>query len=189
MTASRARTTSDDGIRYTAFLRGINVGGHRKIKMVDLAQMFVEMGFADVRTVIASGNVVFTSDETDLQKLTGRIEGELARALGYPVDVMVRTVVWLRELIEIDPFKTVEGEDGHRYVSFMRSIANELPDLPYDEKDEHFRILAVHGEEVFSLSQKMPDGRHGDPGKYIAKHFGEVSTMRNWNTVVKIAEM
>jgi len=180
---------SSSEIRYTAFLRGINVGGHRQIKMTDLARMFSDMGFGDVRTVIASGNVVFSSDESDVARLTSRIEKGLETGLGYPVDVMLRTVEWLRELIARDPFKAVEGEDGHRYVSFMQSLSKDVPPLPYNASEEGFRILAVHGEDVLSLSSKMPNGRNGDPGKYISKHFGKVSTMRNWNTVVKIAAM
>jgi uncharacterized protein (DUF1697 family) len=175
--------------RYAAFLRGINVGGHRKIKMTDLAAKFVEMEFTDVRTVIASGNVIFSSSELNVAKITSEIEAGLVAGLGYPVNVMVRTVARLREMIALDPFKSVAGEEGHRYVSFMQSIVREHPDLPYDAGNEGFRILAVHGEDVFILSQKLPDGRHGDPGKYIVKHFGKVSTMRNWNTVVKIAAL
>jgi len=189
MTTSTSTGSPPAEIRYSAFLRGINVGGHRQIKMADLARMFSNMGFGDVRTVIASGNVVFRSGESDVAKLTRGIEGGLEAELGYPVDVMLRMVDWLRELVERNPFKAVEGEEGHRYVSFMQSIGNDVPALPYDAAEEGFRILAVHGNDVFSLSSKLPNGRHGHPGKYIAKHFGNVSTMRNWNTVIKIAGM
>jgi uncharacterized protein (DUF1697 family) len=176
-------------IRYAAFLRGINVGGHRKIKMTDLARMFSDMGLADVRTVIASGNVVFSSDEANETELTKKIERALEQELGYPIDVMLRRVAWLQELIERDPFASVTGDEGHRYVSFMQSAPKETPDLPYDAPDEYYAVLALHDRDVFWLSRKMPNGRHGDTGKFISKHVGKVATVRNWNTVVKIAEM
>src|SRR5215211_1594331 len=184
------QATSDSGaIRYAAFLRGINVGGHRKIKMTDLARIFSEMGFTDVRTVIASGNVVFSSDEANETELTKKIERALEQELGYPIDVMLRGVAWLQELIERDPFASVTGDEGHRYVSFMQSAPKETPDLPYDAPDEYYAVLALHDRDVFWLSRKMPNGRHGDSGKFISKHVGKVATVRNWNTVVKIAEM
>jgi uncharacterized protein (DUF1697 family) len=175
--------------RYAAFLRGINVGGHRLIKMDELARIFGDMGLSDVRTVIASGNVLFASDETDEARLTTHIEQSLEKALGYPVDVMLRTIEWLRELEQLDPFHGFEKEDGHRYVAFMQRAPGAVPELPAHFPDEYFSVLAVQEREVFHVTRKMPNGRHGDPGKYIAKNFGKVSTVRNWNTVVKIAAM
>ena len=176
-------------IRYAAFLRGINVGGHRKIKMTDLARIFADMGFDDVRTVIASGNVVFSSDETDEARLTKTIEHRLERELGYPVDVMLRRVAWLQDLIERHPFARVEGEEGHRYVSFMQSAPQSTPDLPFDAPAEGYTVLSLHDRDVCWLSRRLPNGRHGDSGKFTAKHIGKVATVRNWNTVVKIAGM
>jgi len=139
--------------------------------------------------VIASGNVVFSSDDANEDELTKKIEHALEQELGYPVDVMLRTVEWLKELVVRDPFASIASEEGHRYVSFMQSAPREAPDLPFDEPDEYYAVLAMHGRDVFWLSRKMPNGRHGDSGKFVAKHIGKVATVRNWNTVIKIAGM
>ena len=78
---AKSQTPSEECVAYVAFLRGINVGGHRLIKMTELAKIFSEMGLAGVRTVIASGNVLFSSDEIDEGRLATKIEGELNRTL------------------------------------------------------------------------------------------------------------
>ena len=59
---------------YVSFLRGINVGGHKKIKMSDLRQFYESLGLGDVRTILQSGNVVFRTDETNLRDVKRRIE-------------------------------------------------------------------------------------------------------------------
>ena len=79
-------------MRYAAFLRGVNVGGHRPLKMADVRAAFERMGFGNVRTVLASGNVVFYGgghdpEKGDLAELTARIESDLERVLGYPITV------------------------------------------------------------------------------------------------------
>jgi uncharacterized protein (DUF1697 family) len=75
-------------IRWVALLRGINVGGHRLIKKDELQAIFEGCGFTQLRTVLASGNVVFSSTEQDESALTDRICAALNEALGYPVDVI-----------------------------------------------------------------------------------------------------
>ena len=81
-------------MRYIAFLRGINLGGHN-VKMDRLRVLFEELGLGDVTTFIASGNVIFDSDERDADTLADRIEAHLAQALGYDVPTFLRTDVEL----------------------------------------------------------------------------------------------
>jgi uncharacterized protein (DUF1697 family) len=188
MTKAKNLEPADGQIRYVAFLRGINVGGHRLIKMDELGRLFTAMGLSDVRTVIASGNVLFASEEADAKKLTARIELALEESLGYRVDVMLRTMARLRDLIELDPVQPKKGE-GHLYVTFLPDVPATVPPLPAHFPDEYFSVLAVSEAEVLVSATKMPNGLHGDPGKYLKKHFGKVTTTRNWNTVVKIAGM
>jgi uncharacterized protein (DUF1697 family) len=185
----RELTVSDKaGIRYAAFLRGINVGGHRLIKMTELARIFTELGLRDVRTVIASGNVVFTSEETDVAELTERIERGLAEALGYPVTVMLRTVEQLRALVGRDPYPAIDPERAHRYVVFFPALPSTVPDLPIHDPDQGFSLLALEGTDLLLIAERLP-GRQADYGPTVAKLFGKVSTARNWNTIVKIAGM
>lgn len=74
------KMNKNDSHQYVAFLRGINVGGHGLIKMIDLKKAFEKMGFENVRTLLASGNVVFESEQTDNKALTTEIESFLKKA-------------------------------------------------------------------------------------------------------------
>jgi uncharacterized protein (DUF1697 family) len=89
--------------RYAAFLRGINVGGHR-IGSAELRSRFEEMGFRDVHTFRASGNVIFDADGEPLAALAVRIESVLAESLGYEVAVFLRTVGEMRAIADRQPF-------------------------------------------------------------------------------------
>jgi uncharacterized protein (DUF1697 family) len=172
--------------RYGAFLRGINVGGHRKIKMTDLARYVEEMGYGEVKTLIASGNVLFTTEKQDETTLEGAIERALAQRLGYEVDVMVRSVERLQALVKAKPFPPI-GADQHGYVSILKTAPLSSPELPYDAPDEGFRVLTVDDREIFYITWKLANGPHGDPTKFM-KVFGKIpTTVRNWNTIVKMA--
>lgn len=176
-------------MRYAAFLRGINVGGHRLIKMVELADIFRGLGLHDVRTVIASGNVVFTGDDDDPVALNRQLETGLAAALGYPVTVMLRTVTELSELVAREPFAAIDDTNVHRYVIFFPALPTVVPELPAHYPELGFSLLGLTGSDLLLVARRFPEGGQADFGPLVAKQFGKVSTARNWNTVVKIAAM
>jgi uncharacterized protein (DUF1697 family) len=176
--------------RWVALLRGINVGGHRLIKKDELQAIFEGCGFSAVRTVLASGNVVFSSPENDESALSERIQTALGDALGYQVDVMVRTVAYMNELVELDPFAEIGPGDGHNYVTFLTRKPDRAPDLPIDARDQHFLALGLHDREFFAVTYKGLDGRYGDFGTFLVRQFGKQPvTTRNWKTVLKLAAM
>jgi uncharacterized protein (DUF1697 family) len=188
MTPRDTSSASDQLTRYAAFLRGINVGGHRIIKKDELIRIFTGAGLRDVRTVIASGNVLFTTDQTDMATLTETIERALQDALGYDVTVFLRTIAQLQELVRRDPFAAIDDSDTKRYVIFLPHAPADPPTLPVHIPEESFSVLGIEGAEVLVAAAKQPTGpRYGDPTAYINKTFGKVSTSRNWNTIVKIA--
>src|SRR4051794_1405623 len=89
--------------RYVAFLRGINVGGHR-VKMDHLRDLFTALGFSNVTTFIASGNVIFDTPAPDVSAIESRIEGHLKASLGYEVDTFLRTPAELATVVAFRPF-------------------------------------------------------------------------------------
>lgn len=138
--------------RYVAFLRGINVGGHR-VKMDRLKALFGELDLADVATFIASGNVVFGAPELDTTVLEARISGHLAAELGYDVATFVRSLSELQDVAACRPFTEAEtaGPDHSLYVVFMerppdQDVRADIADLGTD-MDE----LRVHGREIYWL--------------------------------------
>ena len=112
--------------RYVAFLRGINVGGHR-IRMAALREIFEEMGFSGVSTFIASGNVIFSAGGESADVLTDRIEGRLAERLGYDVATFLRTPAEIEAIASHEPGNAVEqgGQERSTYVILLRDRASD----------------------------------------------------------------
>ena len=171
--------------KYAAFLRGINVRGYKLIKMSDLAHQFESLGLTNVKTVLASGNVIFESPETDGAVLTRSIESRLCEALGYEVKVILRTISELQALVSLDPFKRIVLAPGVRlHMTFLADEANSALPLPHASPNG-FEIIQKTTREVFSVV--LPEGRTVDLMTFVEKEFGKASTTRTWNAVQKIA--
>jgi uncharacterized protein (DUF1697 family) len=105
---------------YAAFLRGMNVGGHR-ISNGELGGCFEELGFRDIGTFRASGNVIFTAAVEPEDELTARIEAGLQASLGYAVPVFLRTASEVRAIAAHQPFRTptIEASKGKAQVAML----------------------------------------------------------------------
>lgn len=145
--------------RYVAFLRGINVGGHR-VSMDRLRALFEELKFANVATFIASGNVLFDAPAGDRAKLEARIEAHLHAALGYEVATFLRTPAELAAIAAFRPFADADLDaPGHTvHVAFLRdplSAAETKTLMGFGTTYDEFR---VHGREWYWLCR----GRFSD---------------------------
>jgi uncharacterized protein (DUF1697 family) len=172
--------------RYIAFLRAINVG-KRQVKMDRLRAVFEQAGFGDVETFIASGNVIFTSPETDARTLEKRIEGVLEKELGFAVETFLRTPAELDAVAKYRPF----GDEGDTHTVYVNFLYEPLP------KDAVERLEAlrtevdefhVHGREFYWLARKKTS-ESLVTGPMLAKAVGKgvPSTNRNVTTVRKLA--
>lgn len=166
--------------RYAAFLRGINVGGNNLISMDDLLEAFASWGFANVKTVLASGNVIFDAKAVTAQG----IEQKMAESFGMGSSVILRTIDNLQALADADPFRGIKVTPQTRlYVTFLaeKPKSDRVP-----RQDENFRILRVSGGEVFSVLTVVPDRRTVDLMKVLEDTFGKKVTTRNWKTVLRV---
>jgi uncharacterized protein (DUF1697 family) len=138
--------------QLVAFLRGLNVGGHR-VKMDALCQRFEGMGFTDVSSFLASGNVIFTAESDDADDMEGQIEADLTAGLGYAVPAFVRTAAQVREIAGRAPFAAdlLETSDGKLQVALLRSA----PDASARDRVLHLATaadrLALAGRELYWL--------------------------------------
>ena len=174
---------------YVAFLRGINVGGHRRIKMAELRQAFESSGFQKVKTLLATGNVVFESPKTDAQSLTQSIEEKLKATFGYEIDVILRTIEQIQELVDSNPFKAIEvTPDTRLYVTFLSDKPNSRLKIPYESPEKDYKILDVAGGAVYSVLTLAANTRSTDAMAILGKEFGKKITTRNWNTITKIVK-
>ena len=174
-------------IRYVAFLRAINVGGQKLIKMEELARIFTAAGLKNVRTYIQSGNVIFDATSANAVALRKKIEQALLNVLGYEVTVMVRPLADIEEIVRRNPFKKIKtGAAATPLVVFLSDTPQHIPKLPLVSAIDNLDIFEVKDGAAFILSRPKKDGRSGYPNKFVEKELGVLGTTRSWNTVNKI---
>jgi uncharacterized protein (DUF1697 family) len=175
---------------YVALLRGINVGGHKKVNMEDLRQAFSSWGLQNVKTVLATGNVVFESPVTDSGSLSHTIEDKIKTVFGLDVSVILRTLQEIQELVNSSPFEGITVTPQTRlYVTFLPEKLNSSLAIPYESPEKDFRILRVSDSEVYSVLTVTPNRGTTKAMDILEKEFGKNVTTRNWNTVIKIAQL
>jgi uncharacterized protein (DUF1697 family) len=173
--------------RYIAFLRAVNVGGHHAVKMDALRQLFESLGYSNVETFIASGNIVFETTSRNAQILEREIENRLREALGYEVATFIRTDAELAAIANYKPFS--QSDLDWAAALNIAFLADELDDkssqkltaLRTDIDDFH-----VHGREIYWLCRKRQSGSKIS-NAVLEKALGQRSTLRGANTVKKMA--
>ena len=173
--------------RYIAFLRAINVGGNNIVKMDFLRQLFESLGFSNVETFIASGNIVFETTSKNARVLEREIENRLREALGYEVATFIRTDTELAAIANYKPFSRSEL-DGAAALN-IALLADGLDDkssqklmaMRTDVDDFH-----LHGCEVYWLCRKKQSGSKIS-NAVLEKALGQRLTLRGANTVKKMA--
>ncbi|MEW1602380.1 DUF1697 domain-containing protein [Streptomyces sp. NPDC093808] len=176
--------------RYAALLRGINVGGGRKVPMAELRGLLESLGHEDVRTYLQSGQAAFTADHGDEESLAAELSGALARRFGFDVDVIVRDHAYLKGVVEACPFPAGELEPKQLHVTYFSAPVTDERFAEIDRQaylPEEFRL----GDRALYLY--VPDGlgRSGLAGHLSKPRLskGVVATSRNWNTVRRLVEM
>src|SRR5437660_1587947 len=94
-------------IKYIVFLRGINMIGHRPVKMSVVQKIFEDLGYQNIKTIGASGNVLFETSKENHITLGKEIEEKLEKATGHPIKVVLRTIPEVESLVKSDPFKGI----------------------------------------------------------------------------------
>ena len=170
-----------------ALLRGINVGGHT-VAMARLRGLFAELGLANVRSYIQTGNVFFDSDAEDRSALRRRIEAHLHASLGYAVPVCLRTVAELERILSLDPFRGVAVTPDLRLsVTFLAEpAAVDLP-VPYRTPKGDFELVGKTDAELFVVWH-LVNGRPGNGFASIERSVRVPTTTRFWHTTAKILE-
>lgn len=168
-------------MRYAAFLRAVSP---MNCKMPELRAAFEAAGFTDVKTLLSSGNVVFSARAASPPVLQRKAEAAMLQHLGQAFLTIVRPVDALRELLSSDPFKRFRPDPAaKRVVTFLRERPAARPRLPIER--DGARILALAGTEAFTVYLPTPKGPIFMT--LIEKTFGREQTSRTWDTVAKVA--
>ena len=174
---------------YISMLRGINVSGQKKIRMIALKSLYEAMSFANVQTYLQSGNVVFDTDVQDRSKLTAVIEKQIKLSFGHAVSVFLREGADLRRIIEHNPFLEKKNEDpAHLYVTFLYTKPNEATLRQLAAPENETGEFIVGEREIFLF---CPDGygRTKLSNNFFERQLNMPATTRNWRTVNALYDM
>lgn len=170
--------------KYLAFLRAINVGGHA-VKMDHLRELFESLGFANVETFIASGNVIFETKEKNAASLEKKIASHLEKSLGYAVDTFLRTPQEVAEIEKRCSFEAKKKDDSV-YVAFLHETLNTAGMSALMTVKNKLNDFAILDREVYWLRLNRDDSIFLKTS--LEKILKLSSTMRNITTVRKIIE-
>lgn len=184
--AGSASTELPSGMRYAAFLRGINVGGNKKVPMADLRAVVERLEHTDVATLLQSGNVVFSSPRKGDVALAAELERAIAEHIGVECRVLVRSAAALQTVVRDNPMPDALAEPSKFHCCFLekappadRVAALEAEDFTPDE--------LAFGDGVLYVWYRA--GVHESKlAKVLDRRLGVAVTARNWNTVTKVLD-
>jgi uncharacterized protein (DUF1697 family) len=175
---------------HVALLRGINLGGNKLVKMSSLCEVAASIGCRDPRTLLNSGNLMFTApSRVTPAALETKISAATAKALGVEAQVFVRTAAEWRDLIAANPFRTEAKRDPARLLMFALDAAPSAADVRALQAAivgaERVRVVGRHAYVFF------PDGQGQSKlsTAIIDRYLKARGTGRNWNTTTKIASV
>ncbi len=168
---------------YLSLLRGINIGGRKKIRMQDLAQLYEAMGFLNVRTYIQSGNVIFEAADEDGARVASRIEDGIRRRYGFDVRVLIKTAPQMRRVLDDKPF-----DDERIFVTFLFQTPQHIPIDELNRVKQLSEQFHIAGDIVYFF---CPDGygRTKLSNNFLEAKLKVAATTRNWKSVRALHEL
>jgi uncharacterized protein (DUF1697 family) len=174
---------------YISMLRGINVGGHKKIKMDVLKQLYVELGYINVQTYIQSGNIIFQTQDTDTADLEKRISKQILKVIGLEVPVLVLKLDEMKRIVENNPFIL---DSTKNTASFHVTFLSAIPDTISVEKlkstdygEDHFEQL----DKVIYVYCPTGYGTTKLTNTFFENKLKVTATCRNWKTVNELVRL
>lgn len=174
---------------YISLLRGINVGGNKRIKMAELQAVYESLGLTRVRTLLQSGNAVFAAAQDDADALGQRIEAAIIEHFDFEARVVMRTPAQLAAVIADSPFSADQRASPDKIlVMFLLAAPEPVRFAALTAGYSGPEQLTLKGRELFVYFAEGV-GRSKLSGNGIEKALKCVGTMRNWNTILKLHEL
>jgi uncharacterized protein (DUF1697 family) len=171
---------------YISLLRGINVGGNKRIKMADLKVLYEVLGFSGAQTLLQSGNVVFESATAEPEQIAAQIEAGIVQRYGFESKIIIRTCDQLRAVVENHPFSADQlAEPSKILLTFLQREPESAAVQNLIEAHTGSEMIYSNGRELYLY---YPDGmgRSKLDNGLIERRLKVVGTGRNWNTVNKL---
>ncbi|RLD28388.1 MAG: DUF1697 domain-containing protein [Bacteroidetes bacterium] len=171
---------------YIALLRGINVGGHKKVPMVELRGLLSNSGFKNVQTYIQSGNVILESSEEQISIIEEQIKTAILNYFGFDVPVIVKTNDELQAIFDACPFTKEKKEKS--YFTILHSIPNaELVEIASKKVYEGEEYLIINDCIYFYCAKGYGQAKFNM--NYFERKLKTSSTSRNYRTMVKLLSL
>jgi uncharacterized protein (DUF1697 family) len=174
---------------YIALLRGINVGGNNKLPMKDLTAIIEKLGGTKVQTYIQSGNAVFQAETALAPKLPELIQKGILKSNKIEVPVIVRSAAELGKIAVAHPHNAAGVEFKALHVGFLAHKPSPAQVASLDPQRSPADIFSVKGSEIYILFGMDGVAKSKLTNQYMDSKLGTTSTLRNWNTVLKLNEM
>lgn len=171
---------------YVALLRGVNVGGHNKIKMAELKDALETVGFNGVQTYIQSGNVVFETADEGMVSLRERLEQVILERFGMDVPVVLREAHDFTRLVRDCPFRVEDVENDLVHVAFLQSKASVAATEKLEKFESSVDEYRIVGDDIYLL---LRDGVRNSKLLNQLSKLGVPVTVRNWKTVKKLLKL
>jgi uncharacterized protein (DUF1697 family) len=170
--------------KHVALIRGINVGRAKRVAMSDLRAIVEDLGYGDVRTLLNSGNVVFTVPASGRKGPAARIEEAMAARLGISARVTVLTATELAAIVAANPLSKVSDDPSRLLVTFLTDPADRKRLLPLARQDWAPDVLGIGARAAYLWCPRtMLESRLVVA---VSKLLGDGATTRNWATVTKL---
>ena len=173
-------------IIYVALLRGINVGGHKKVPMAELRELLTNLGFQSVQTYIQSGNVIFESSKSDISEIENSIQKAILKSFGFEVSVIVKSNKELKAIFEASPFSFEKKQNSYFIMLNKvpeRQLVKEVDNLLHENEEIiikknciYFYCSTGYGKTKFNLNT-------------FERKLKVIGTARNYNTMVKLLSL
>lgn len=175
--------------KYIALLRGINVGGHKKIKMADLRYILSQEGYMDVQTYIQSGNIIFSSTESEIATIAEKMERIIEKHYGFHVPTHIITHQYLISVLHQNPYKKDDRKE-RKLMNFAFMYTQ-----PITENIAKLTCYSYPNEEIILANQMIycyygaGAAKAKFTGNFMEKKLNVTLSSRNYNTVLKLIEM
>jgi uncharacterized protein (DUF1697 family) len=176
-------------VTHVVLVRGINVGGHKQVAMADLRDLLAQLGFADARSLLQSGNLLFRSRARAGARLEGLLEAEAEKRLDLQADFFVRTAEEWKAIVAHNPFRGEAARDpAHLLVMFLKTAPDAGQVKALQAAITGPELVRADGRHAYIV---YPNGigRSRLPNALIEKKLGTRGTGRNWNTVLKLGAL
>ena len=173
---------------YAALLRAVNLGDTNKVAMPEVRSLFSELGHEDVATYVQSGNVVFRSGSRDTDAISTELERAIEKRLGVETAVILRTAAELRKVVDGNPYARAERDPKKLQVLFLDRRPSAQAKRALDPDRSPPDRFELRGRELY-LHRPAGSARSKLTIAYFERCLGAHGTVRNWRTVMKLAEL